>query len=297
MYKFSTKILYILLSACLFTACRSGLQSNEDALLQIGDLFLTRQELAAAMPENLSPADSAKFVDQYIHRWIGETLLYQQAEKNIPDLERIEALTEQYRRDLIVFEYRKRLLNERVDDMYSEQELQDYYNRHAARFRLKAPIVKGLFLKVPENTPDVAQLKKWYASSKPNAVENIEKYVLKNAVVYEYFYDKWIPFEEIANNIPYDFGDPATFLKGKTKLEINKEGYWYLLNLTEYSLAGEVQPYEFARTQIQEILINNNRLNFNRELEEELFRKAEDAGDIKWLYKQNESENEEERKK
>ncbi len=296
MYKFSMKICYILLSACLFTACRNGLQSQEDVLVQIGDDMLSRQELAMAMPENLSPVDSTEFVERFIRRWIGETLLYQQAERNIPDLERIESLTEQYRRDLIVFEYRKRLLNERVDDIYSEQELQEYYDSHAQLFRLREPIVKGLFLKVPEHTHDLAHLKKWYSSSQPNAVENIEKYVLKNAVVYEYFYDKWVPFKEIANNIAYDFGDPEAFLKGNTKLEINKEGYWYLLNLTEYSLAGEVMPYEFARTQIQEILINNNRLTFNRELEEELFREAEEAGNIKRFYQQNESENKESKK-
>ncbi len=296
MYNFLIKIGYILLSACLFTACRNGLQSSEDALVQIGDATLSRQELAMAMPENLSPADSAEFVERFIHRWIGETLLYKQAERNIPDLERIEKLTARYRRDLIVFEYRKRLFNERVNDMYSEQELQDYYAGHAQHFRLREPIVKGLFLKVPEHTPDLAHLKKWYSSAQPNAVENIEKYVLKNAVVYEYFYDKWVPFKEIANNIAYDFGDPEAFLKGNTKLEINKEGYWYLLNLTDYSLAGEVMPYEFARTQIQEILINNNRQRFNRELEEDLFREAEEAGDIKRFYKQSESENEENKK-
>ncbi len=296
MYKFFSKILCVALSACLFTACRSGLQGNEDALVQIGDVSLSWQEVAEAMPENLSPADSAAFVEQFIRRWVGEALLYRQAEKNIPDLERIEALTEQYRRDLIIFEYRKRLLSERVESDYSEEELQDYYSRHASQFKLRTPIVKGLFLKVPQNTPDVAHLKKWYSTSTPAAVENIEKYVLKNAVVYEYFYDKWIPFEEIANNIPYDFGNPATFLKEKKKLELNKEGYWYLLNLTDYSLAGEVMPYEFARTQIQEILINNNRLIFNQELEEELFREADAAGDIQWLYKQNELENEESKK-
>ncbi len=280
-----TKILYILLSACLFSACRSGLQTDEDVLVQIGDTSLSRKVLADAMPEGLSAADSTEFAEQYIHRWIGETLLYQQAEKNIPDLERIEALTEQYRRDLIIFEYRKRLLNERVEDICSEEELQDYYNSHADYFRLREPIVKGLFLKVPENTPDVARLKRWYSSSNADAVENIEKSVLKNAVVYEYFYDKWIPFEQIVNNIPYEFGNPEIFLKGKKRLEVNKEGYWYLLNLTEYHLEGEVMPYEYARTQIQEILINNKRLSFNRKLEEELYREAEASGDIQWLYK------------
>lgn len=45
---------------------------------------------------------------------------------------------------------------------------------------------------------------------------------MKNAVIYDYFYDKWIPFEEIVNNIPYEFGDAESFLKTHHKLEFNK---------------------------------------------------------------------------
>ena len=76
-----------------------------------------------------------------------------------------------------------------------------------------------------------------------------------------------------------------SFLKTHHKLEFNKNGYWYLLNITEYRLPGEEMPYDFARAQIQEILTNSNRLNFDRELEENLYRDAEKSGDIKWLYK------------
>lgn len=36
-----------------FTACRSGLQSDENSLVQVGDEILSRQELADAMPEGL----------------------------------------------------------------------------------------------------------------------------------------------------------------------------------------------------------------------------------------------------
>ena len=161
----------------------------------------------------------------------------------------------------------------------------DYYERNSEMFRLHEAILKGLFLKVPENTPNLGQFNKWYCSTNPDGVEKIEKYALKNAVIYDYFYDKWIPFEEIVNNIPYEFGDAESFLKTYHKLEFNKNGYWYLLNITEYRLPGEEMPYDFARAQIQEILTNSNRLNFDRELEENLYRDAEKSGDIKWLYK------------
>lgn len=261
-------------------------------MVQVGDKTLSRQELLDAMPEGLSPADSADFADKYIRSWIDDELLYRVAQKNIPDMERIDALVEKYKRDLVIFEYRKRLLSERVNKEFDEQELIDYYEKNSDKFRLREAILKGLYLKVPETAPNIAQLKKWYCSTKPDGVEKIEKYALKNVVIYDYFYDRWIPFEEVVSNIPYEFGKPEAFLKTHPKLEFNKNGYWYLLNITEYRVAGEVMPYDFAKPQIQEILANSSRLAFNRELEESLYNDAEKSGEIKWLYKQAEPEKE-----
>ena len=53
MYKVSIIVLCAAFSACLFTACRSGLQSDENSLVQVGDEILSRQELADATPEGL----------------------------------------------------------------------------------------------------------------------------------------------------------------------------------------------------------------------------------------------------
>lgn len=250
---------------------------------------MSRQEVNEAMPQGLSPADSADFAERYIQRWVNDELLYEVARKNVPDMERIDKLVEQYRRDLVVFEYRKRLLSERASKEFGEQEMHDYYEKNPDMFRLREAILKGLYLKVPESAPNIGQLKKWYCSAKPDGVEKIEKYALKNVVIYDYFYDRWVPFEEIVSNIPYEFGDPETFLKNHRNLEFNKNGYWYLLHITEFKVKGEVMPYDFAKTQIQEILANNNRLDFNRELEENLYNDAEKSGEIKWLYPREKS--------
>ena len=51
MYKVSIIVLCAAFSACLFTACRSGLQSDENSLVQVPDEILSRQELAEAMPD------------------------------------------------------------------------------------------------------------------------------------------------------------------------------------------------------------------------------------------------------
>lgn len=190
----------------LFFCCKkNSSEENEKGtvLVRIGDKVLTRGDLEREIPDRLKSKDSALFADNFIKRWVDDQLLYEVASRNIPDKENIDRMVEHYRQELVIFEYQKHLLNEKLDKEISEEDMSVYYEKNRDKFKLHSAIIKGLFLKVPENSPQIARLKKWYKSVTPEAVENIEKYGLHNAVIYEYFYDKWVSFDEIMDNIPY----------------------------------------------------------------------------------------------
>ena len=63
-------------------------------------------------------------------------------------------------------------------------------------------LIKGLFLKIPVDAPGLTDVKKWYKSTDVASLEKIEKYSVQNATIYEYFYDKWVDFDEVMDNIP-----------------------------------------------------------------------------------------------
>lgn len=176
----------------LFFCCKkNSSEENEKGtvLVRIGDKVLTRGDLEREIPDRLKSKDSALFADNFIKRWVDDQLLYEVASRNIPDKENIDRMVERYRQELVIFEYQKHLLNEKLDKEISEEDMSVYYEKNRDKFKLHSAIIKGLFLKVPENSPQIARLKKWYKSVTPEAVENIEKYGLHNAVIYEYFYD------------------------------------------------------------------------------------------------------------
>lgn len=128
-------------------------------------------------------------------------------------MDRIDKEVERYRKELITYEYRNRLVGEKAGTEFSDEDMEAYYKANPEQFRLKRAVIKGLFLKVPEKSPNIDKLKRWYSSGKPEAIENIEKYGLKNAVIYEYFYDKWVDLDEVMANIPYVMEDETSFLK------------------------------------------------------------------------------------
>lgn len=261
----------------LFFCCKkNSSEENEKGtvLVRIGDKVLTRGDLEREIPDRLKSKDSALFADNFIKRWVDDQLLYEVASRNIPDKENIDRMVERYRQELVIFEYQKHLLNEKLDKEISEEDMSVYYEKNRDKFKLHSAIIKGLFLKVPENSPQIARLKKWYKSVTPEAVENIEKCGLHNAVIYEYFYDKWVSFDEIMDNIPYSVEREADFLRTHKNIELNHKGYWYFLNISDYQLKGGQMPFDFAKAQIKEILINQKKMDFLKEVKEELYRDA-----------------------
>lgn len=280
----------------IFSGCRKQAVDTDnwvDLLVSIDGHKLSKSDVAKVMPANLSPADSARFVNTYVKNWIGKTLLFEKAKKNVPDMEQIDELVEQYRRQLIIFEYQKQLVHEKLESEISENDLKAYYDSHMQDFKLKKSLIKGLFLKVPEGAPQLDQIRRWYKKKDSESIEQIEKYSLRNAVGYEYFYDKWVSFHDIMDNIPYTINNEDTFLKDNKTLEVQDNGFWYFLNISEYLPAGADEPFDFAKTQIHKILINERKLDFIRSIENELYQKARDNSEIVFFQWNKDSADEE----
>lgn len=271
-----------LLFAILFSGCTLEKREVPGAIVSVGNRYLTREMLDQVIPDGLSPRDSSAFADAYVRHWAEDELVYDVAQKNIPDVERIENLVDRYRRELFVHEYQKQILSEKLDAEVSDDAVKNYYRTHLDKFVLKTPIVKGLFLKVAETTPELKNLKKWYRGKDHASVENIEKYTLHNIINYDYFYDRWVSFDEVMSAIPYTVTDANRFLQTHTFLEINDEGYWYLLNISDYLPAGAHMPLDFARTQIEEILLNQKRMDFLHQMNKELYQEALENRKIKY---------------
>lgn len=271
-----------LLFAILFSGCTLEKREVTGAIVSVGNRYLTREMLDQVIPDGLSPRDSSAFADAYVRHWAEDELVYDVAQKNIPDVERIENLVDRYRRELFVHEYQKQILSEKLDAEISDDAVKNYYRTHLDKFVLKTPIVKGLFLKVAETTPELKNLKKWYRGKDHASVENIEKYTLHNIINYDYFYDRWVSFDEVMSAIPYTVTDANRFLQTHTFLEINDEGYWYLLNISDYLPAGAHMPLDFARTQIEEILLNQKRMDFLHQMNKELYQEALENRKIKY---------------
>ena len=131
-------------------------------LVEVAGEYLYKEDLQAALPFHISKDDSVLFAEHYIKNWVEDVLLFDKAEGNIPDNAKIAMLVEKYRRAWIMLADQEELVNQKLANEISDEEISTYYEKNKELFHTEHPFVKGLFIKVPLHSQDLASVRKWY---------------------------------------------------------------------------------------------------------------------------------------
>lgn len=272
--------------AMLLEGCgRTQDHKGKTPLVEVAGKFLYREDLQAALPLNLSAEDSLLFSEAYIRNWTEDVLLFYKAEDNVRDSEKVKTLVESYRRALVMHAYQEELVKQQLAEEIGQAEMTDYYEKNKGLFVLENPIVKGLFIKVPLKATGLKDVRRRYRTNAPEAVEWLEKYSLRHAVTYDYFYDRWRPLNEVVAMLPKEGRDPLAHDWRKTPdVELKDTAFHYFLHIEEFLDKGERKPMEMAGEEIKEILINLKRVDFINRVKADLYRQASEKEDIKYYY-------------
>ena len=254
-------------------------------LVEVSGKFLYQEDLQAALPLNLSADDSVLFAEHYIRNWVEDALLFEKAEDNVRDDEKVKALVESYHKALVMHTYQEELVRQQLAEEITPTEVADYYESNKSLFVLEKPLVKGLFIKVPLKASGLSDVRHWYKRNAQDAIEKLEKYSLRNAVTYDYFYDQWRHLEEIEAMIPAkNWESGSNYLNQHRNVELKDTAFHYFLHIEEYQGKGEQKPLDFAQEEIKEILINLKRVDFVNRVKEDLYRQASDKDRIIYYY-------------
>ena len=274
---------YALCCALSLTAC-GGTENTEpapDAIITVGTRSLTRSQLAKEMPGGISPKDSAVFARSYIRQWAYAQLIADVASKEI-DLTDIDRQVQDYRNQLIMHEYTRRMYEGKGLHTVPEDSLRAFYEANKDTYRLKRPMVKGVFLKVASDSPALPTLRKLYKSHTAADIDKLDKALLNGAVHYDYFRDKWIDWDQIESRIPYRFGPGNdAYLRSHPSLDFEADGFTYLLDISDALQSGQHMPFEAARPLIEDRFSIEARNAYRERLKKELYDNAVADGYIK----------------
>lgn len=277
-------VLFFILLIYLLGGCTSFVDHKGKApLVEVDGKFLYKEDLVDIV-RNKTSDDSLLLAEQYIRSWIEDELLYEKAQRNVPDMESIEQLVESYKKSLIVHTYKQELIKQRLLTDISEKEIEQYYDEYKELFILERPMIQGLFIKVPQSATEINKVRRWYKQKDSTAVEHLEKYSLHNAVKYEYFYDKWIPAETILEMLPGNSLSLSQLVENARSIELKDSTYYYFLNISEIRKVGEQEPLEYAKQKINDILVNYKQVDFIKQVKNDLYQEAVKRNKIKYNY-------------
>lgn len=264
------------------------------AVAELNGHYLYRSTLDS-LTLGLNSEDSLRVVQLFIRQWAQDILLYDNSTARTH--REIEQMVSEYRRTLYAQAYEDRLVERRMPKSIPDSAVQAIYDRMPDRFILDESIVKGVLLVVPNDAPNLSKVKQWLLkigterqerkerknSKATNVLDDIEKYVYQNASGYELFTDQWTTVTALTRQMPVERADLETKLKYGNRIEISDSTQTFILQVTEKHMRGEKMPVEYARPQIEKIILNARRVEFLRKERERLYNDAVQEKKIKFF--------------
>lgn len=265
-------ILIVLLISC---ENKSG-QVKRIALAKVGNVVLYYDEIPKLLQPGLTPQDSVAIIQNYINKWAKKELLYLKAEQNLSvELKNeIEKQLLETRTNLVIYQYQRQMMLEKMDTSINEAEIESYYAANEKNFHLNSNIVKALFIKVPVEVPGIDKIRLWARSNDQKDLQQLESYCYQFAEKYDDFNEDWVTMDKLSVELPQDIVNQDEFLKWNTWFETRDSSAVYMISIRDYRPRYSLAPFEYVRNDIKSIILNNRRFDFLQSLENGIYNEA-----------------------
>lgn len=275
------KIALIIIWSTLLCSCDLIRQQQQGTpIAQIGNHALYRENVESLLITACTHEDTINILNDYIQRWAKDVITYDAAQKYVKS-KNIERRVEEYRQALYNHEYKQHLLQKNSQIVVSEDSMHNFYDMHPELFRLKETIVKGILLIIPKDAPHQKNLHEWLSKPTYSNLEQIEKYAYQNAHNYELFVDNWNTLTKILIRIPMEESVLPSLIRCKSQIEYSDSINTYLLQVTDKHFAGELMPYDYAKTDIKKLMKRQSETYYLQHWEQDMFDQAIKNGDLK----------------
>ena len=271
------RIIIILLIVLLGGSCRNNKNNaRRISVASAGDATLYLDQVSDLIQPGTPPADSAAIFQNYINKWAKRELLFQKAEENLtPEMRsEIENQLEESRINLIIYQYQRQMMLERMDTIVTDIEMENYYSANQESFVLSSNIVKALFIKLPSETPDIEKVRILVRSNEQTDLQKLETICYQFADKFDDFNEKWIPLNRISVELPDEIANEENFLRRTSFYETSDSTFIYIFSIRDYKLRSSVAPFEYVKDDIKRIIWNNRRIDFIRSLENGIYNDA-----------------------
>ncbi|MHC1704029.1 MAG: hypothetical protein AB9846_09000 [Tenuifilaceae bacterium] len=265
-------IVTISMASCI----HKGADSNR-ALAKVYDKFLYLSDVQSLLPKGTSKADSIKILSAYVDQWVRRNLLLHLSESNLTEEQKnVSKQLEDYRLSLLIFKFEQEYILQKLDTSITKKEISDFYNENLSNFTLSETIVKALYIKVRSDNPYLDKFKELYKSSKDEDIKALDNIAYQAAEKYDYFGDKWLPFNLLQRQFPYALENFDDYLRQNRSIEMEDGDFKYFINIRLVMFAGQTSPLEYETENIKSVIINKRKQKLISDLENNIYNDAMD---------------------
>lgn len=260
------------LSGCKFFG---DVLHNEPLAAKVGSHELTMAALRDAVPDGLTPEDSAAFAGRYINSWARDMLLMDRAEKSLSAEEKdVSAQLEDYRRTLLNHRYEQKYIAEHLDSLVTREEIEDYYAANREKFRLQNPVVKAYYFNISPRSKELQTILSGMTSTKEAQRAEADTLMRTASMRFVDYSANWVDAYVLAREFNTDV---VTLLSSRKKEWIRLPdglGHDNVAFLIDYVPDGSYAPVDYCTKRIEEIILSARKHALSAEFETKLIEEA-----------------------
>ena len=259
MIKLRTENLYKLLlfaAITLLASCFNRSSKEQKPLAVVYDKFLYKSDVVGIFPKGIVKGDSVKMLNAYVDQWVRHNLMLKLSEDKLNDEQKnVSKQLEDYRSSLLIFKYEQEFILQRLDTAVSSEEIQSFYSSNLSNFSVDETIVKALYIKLRKDTPHLDKIKELYKSNRDDDIKTLDNLAYQVAEKYDYFGDRWLPFNVLQRQFPYPLENSDDYLRSRRTIEMEDGKYMYLINIRTVMFKGQTSPLDYERANIKSVIL------------------------------------------
>jgi hypothetical protein len=263
----------ILLIATVILACNTKQEIGPDtAAARVNSAYLDRQELTGIIPAGTSKQDSIAITKSYIDRWASQRLMYDAAVVNIgPEKqEELDALVKQYASDLYTKAYLEEIVKRSVDTVVSNEELVKYYNANKDNFRTTGTLARLKYIRMDKDHPKYNLARQRFLSGNKKDVKALNDMALQFKS-YAFNDTVWTDMNAIYQKLPFINPDNRDkYIYSGISYQYPDSADVYVVKVSRVLDRNQVAPYEYIRPTLEQVIINNRKLELIKKFQNEI---------------------------
>lgn len=276
-------LLFFLWGCGCLLACKNEQtppEANDVLLATVHGKPLYLSEVNAMVPVQANTEDSAMIASAFMEKWIRETLLMDEAERNLPKDIKIDELVRDYRASLIRHNYEKVLVELQLDSTITSEELLNYYQTNKEQFYLEEPIVRCLFMEIPKNSEKLKEADQLWKEDAREGSEALKDFAASHSSQFILNDSTWYRPDYLMSLLPEENRKSKNFTNG-SQLTFQDDQFKYYLSILDRTPKGEIAPMGYVIDQMSSVILHKRKIALLNEKREEIYEREINRNTIK----------------